>query len=78
MKHMVARQNTTFRIKEVERLTKEALDAITADDWIKCNRHVIGIEEKMRHLDGIVDVEPVVIPLTDSDDDSMSNLSSYH
>ena len=73
MKRMVARQNTSFKIKEVEELTNSTLDVITADYWRKCARHVIDIENKMRRLDGIFDIEPVIITLDDSSDSADSS-----
>lgn len=73
VKSYVANNNTSFRIKDVEKLVNTALDNVTRADWESRTRHVISIEERMRTLDGIVDVQPVVIALSDTEQDSDSN-----
>ena len=67
VKQIVARRNTTFKIKDVEVLIHEALDGVTQLDWEKRERHVLDIEQKMRYLDGVVDIDPVIISVDDSD-----------
>ena len=76
VKRTVARCNTSFKIKDVEAHTNNALDGVTQNDWEKCSKHVLDIEGKMRRLDGVIDVEPVIISLTDSSDSSASDTDS--
>ena len=76
VKRTVANRNTSFRIRDVERLFHEELDVVTQADRSSCVRHVVDIEDKMKHLEGIVDIEPITFTLSDTDrseNDSMSD-----
>ena len=75
VKGYVARENRTFKLAEVERLSREALAAVTPELWSNCCRHVVDtIELKMRRLDNLQDnmVERIIVNLGDSDDSSSS------
>ena len=67
VKRAVANRNTSFRIRDVERLVHEELDDVSIADWASRVRHVLEIETKMKHLEGIVDIEPITFTLSDSD-----------
>jgi hypothetical protein len=43
VKNWVAAQNVSFKTKEVEKLTKERFEAVTAEDWSKICEHVDNI-----------------------------------
>ena len=78
-KGYVARNNTTFKMKDLQRLANEALDRITTDDWIRVVNYTVKLEDRIRELQGIIpEVEPLIINLddtdTESDSDSDSNL----
>ena len=45
----------------------EELDDVSIADWASRVRHVLEIETKMKHLEGIVDIEPIAFTLSDSD-----------
>jgi hypothetical protein len=42
----VAKNNTTFRLKDAKELTYAALGKITKDMWIKAEEHVVKIEKE--------------------------------
>ncbi|KAE9524162.1 hypothetical protein AGLY_015407 [Aphis glycines] len=46
VKGQVAKLNNTFKMDDIERLTHEALDAVTIDDWKKCVRHAEAIQDE--------------------------------
>ena len=74
VKDYVARNNTTFNIKDVNRHLVEAVQSITSEQWQKCIKHVIEKEEP-RFWDVYNSTEVVadfVINLG-SDDSSESN-----
>ena len=75
VKNFVARNNTSFKIKDVEKLVHDAFAVCTVEDWKKAECHVLKTEERMRRLDGVQDVQPIIISLddscSDSDDDAM-------
>ena len=64
VKHYVAKNNTTFRMSDVKKLAKEALENVTPEKWKKCCDHVVGIEDYYQKTEGIMQaIEPVVINL---------------
>ena len=70
VKHNVAVNNTSFKMKDVEKLTHEALNNVSKDNWIKCVNHVLKIENEMRRIEGIQEsIDPVVIHFDSSSDD---------
>lgn len=83
MKGYVGKNNKSFKLPEVRRLTEEAIIKIGAAEWQKCIEHVIKVEDKMMTLDGIMDActdnpnptEEFIIHVSedssDSDDDNI-------
>ena len=70
VKHYVAKNNTTFRMSDVKKLAKEALENVTPEKWKKCCDHVIDIENYYEKTERIMQaIEPVIIHL-DSDMES--------
>ena len=55
MKSNVKRSNTTYKLSDVERLTNDALDAVTPEEWRKAVGHVIDVEDSYRKSDHIMD-----------------------
>ena len=73
IKHEVSVNNTTFKMADVKILTNAALDNVSIENWTKCVKHVIKIENELRRVEGIHDaVDPVIIQLdsSSSDDDT--------
>ena len=46
VKGFVAKNNTTFRLKDVKELTYAAFGKITKDVWTKAEEHVVKIEKE--------------------------------
>lgn len=72
VKGHVARNNTTFRLSDVIKLTYEGFKHITKDVWQSCEHHVRKIEQSYWESEGIAPstVDPVIINLqSDSSDD---------
>jgi transposase len=74
VKGFVAKNNTTFRLKDAKELTYAAFGTITKDVWTKAEEHVIKIEKeycKQICIDRSV-IEPIIIDFCDvvSDDDT--------
>ena len=72
----MAKNNTTFRLKDVKELTYAAFGKITKDVWTKAE-HVVKIEKeycKENCIDRSV-IEPIIIDFCDddSDDDTKYN-----
>ena len=63
--------NCDHSMKNVERLTREAIENITAEDWRKCIQHVKKIEEDFRNKDLAREhlFENFVINIDDEDSD---------
>ncbi|XP_054717309.1 uncharacterized protein LOC129226706 [Uloborus diversus] len=55
VKGKVAAENRTFKEKEVEELTKKAIDNVSNETWKNCVGHIIKEEELMWELDGMCD-----------------------
>ncbi|XP_050063318.1 uncharacterized protein LOC126552652 [Aphis gossypii] len=72
VKNEVAKKNNTFKMVDIERLTHEALDSVTVQDWEKCVRHAETIQaqdyEKEVHRDAIL--EPIILTILPGDSDS--------
>ena len=47
MKGFVAKNNTTFRLKDVKELAYAAFGKITKDMWTKAEEHVVKIEKRI-------------------------------
>ena len=70
VKGFVAKNNTTFRLKDAKELTYDAFEKITKDVWTKAEEHVVKIEKKIlqRKLYRSV-IEPIIIDFCDDDSD---------
>ena len=67
----VAKNNTTFRLKDVKKLTYAAFGKITKDVWTKAEEHVVKIEKeycKENCIDRSV-IKPSIIDFCDDDSD---------
>lgn len=78
VKGFVARQNTTFKMKDVKLLFDQAITEVTPENWRKAVQHVIKEEDKMWDLDNLIDqtVEPLII--VSRGDDSSSDDEDYN
>lgn len=74
VKTEVAKKNTTFKIKDVQKLVNEALENVTPDYWQKVIHHTLKVEDSFRKIDfgktKTPTVEPVVIYLGSDSEDS--------
>jgi transposase len=71
VKGFVAKNNTTFRLKDVKELVYAAFGKITKDVWTKAEEHVVKIEKeycKENCIDRSV-IEPIIIVFCDDDSD---------
>ena len=71
VKGFVANNNTTFRLKDVKKLTCAAFETITKDVWTKAKEQVVKIEKeycKENCIDRSV-IEPIIIDFYDDDSD---------
>ena len=71
VKGFVANNNTTFRLKDVKKLTCAAFETITKDVWTKAKEQVVKIEKeycKENCIDKSV-IEPIIIDFYDDDSD---------
>lgn len=68
IKGKVARRNTSFTINEVERLTREAIQEITCEDWKKAVEHTKKIIEEAWIKEGVLEdsVDELIISLGNS------------
>ncbi|XP_025406955.1 uncharacterized protein LOC112680933 [Sipha flava] len=72
VKNEVPKKNNTFKMVDIERLTHEALDSVTVQDWEKCVRYAESIQtqeyEREVHRDAIL--EPIILTILPGDSDS--------
>ena len=69
VKGFVAKNNTTFRLKDVKEITYTAFGKITKNVWTKAEEHVVKIEKeycKENYIDRSV-IEPIIIYFCDDD-----------
>ena len=57
MKGYIARQNVSFKMKDIIQLTHDAIKAVTKDDWASSCRHVEEVERKYWDADIAVEAE---------------------
>lgn len=78
VKREVASKNSTFKIADVERLAHEALDNVTQQDWAKCVRHAVNLQEADYDKECSRDtaIEPIIVNLAESSDDSSDDTSN--
>ena len=56
VKSYVARNNKTFKIKDIQGLFEEALEKVTSENWKKACRHVLDIEKSYWDKESICDI----------------------
>lgn len=71
----VARNNTTFKLPDVEILFRNALDKVTDDNWKKAIEHTKKIEKEMWDTDIAVDAATDKLEFTVNTGDSSEELS---
>ena len=74
----VARNNKTFKLKDVCELVDTALTLVTPGIWQSNIGHVVKEEEKIWLMDGLSDkvIEHLITNTGGSSDDSISDLDS--
>ena len=72
LKGKVARSNLTLKKKDVKKLTEDAFESISPEDWASCCRHVKDVEKRFYATDIAVDdhVDCLVITVTSSYEDT--------
>lgn len=56
VKGYVARNNKTYKLKDVKILLEKGVAEVTADKWRNCVKHVLQEENKMWEIDNFVDI----------------------
>ena len=79
VKGFVARNNTTFKLKDVKVLAESAMNQVSTEEWKNCIAHVMEEETKFWELDKLSDnvVDKLVINLGDdsnSDEEMESDM----
>ena len=72
LKGKVARSNLTLKKKDVKKLTEDAFESISPEDWASFCRHVKDVEKRFYATDIAVDdqVDRKVITVTSIDEDT--------
>ena len=72
LKGKEAKTNLTFKKKEVQKLTKEAFETITPEDWASCCRHEKDVEKQFWATDIAVDdqIDRFIITVTSGDEET--------
>lgn len=76
VKGEVARKNTSYKLQDVEKHMRKAMENVTSDNWKNCVKHTMKEEEKMWKLDSIIEntIEPIIISTaTDTSSDESSD-----
>ncbi|KAF0704254.1 DDE 3 domain-containing protein, partial [Aphis craccivora] len=65
VKNQVAKNNKTFKMVDLEKLTHEALDSVTQHDWEKCVRHAEALQDQDNENEIMRDsmLEPIILTL---------------
>jgi hypothetical protein len=71
VKDYVLANNKTFKLEDVTLLLEKGIQNVTPEGWEKWMQQVIK-EDKMWNMDGLMEtvIEPLIINLQDSSDDS--------
>ena len=71
VKNQVAKNNKTFKMVDIERLTHEAIDSVTQHDWEKCVRHAETLQNEDYEKEILRDsvLEPIIMTLLPDDSD---------
>ena len=72
LKGKLARLNLTLKKKDVKKLTEDAFESISPEDWASCCRHVKDVEKRFCATGIAVDdqVDRLVIAVASSDEDT--------
>ena len=81
VKNEVARKNVSFKISDVKELMHQALNNVSSENWRKAVTHVQEVEAAFRRVDfgeedGEIEVEQLIIELTQSDFESDASTDS--
>uniref|UniRef100_A0A8D8Y8V6 Tc1-like transposase DDE domain-containing protein n=1 Tax=Cacopsylla melanoneura TaxID=428564 RepID=A0A8D8Y8V6_9HEMI len=78
VKGQVRRQNTSFTLGEVERLTHKAIHNVSAAEWDKVVEHTKKVIQEAWKIDGLVEtaLDEIVISTENSDSSSEESSSS--
>ena len=78
LKGKLARLNLTLKKKDVKKLTEDAFESISPEDWASCCQHVKDVEKRFYATDIAVDdqVDRLVIAVTSSDEDTDTSSDS--
>lgn len=70
-KDYVAKKNTSFKLDDAMKLTREKIAAGTENQWKEVCDHVIKIEDQYMNVDSVIETisERIVINLADSSDE---------
>lgn len=78
LKRRIANKNVGQLAENIVRLTDEAFQSITAEEWQQQCKHVRNIEDKFHHTDGCVDAEIEKMIIKVNDDSDTESDSSYN
>ena len=75
VKTHVAKNNTTYRMADVERLVREGIETATQDLWTRCCDHAVKVEEEFRTADALQEeaMEALIIQLPAGDNNDSSD-----
>jgi len=76
VKGEVAKNNTTFKFADVEKLLNDALDSVTVENWKKCTDHCHNLQEEDFIKEGLRDeiLTPIIMTINpDESSDSESD-----
>ena len=74
IKGEIATKNTTFRLKDVQTLTSNAIENVTSENWREACEHVLQVEKNYWKSDHIQDemVDELRINIGDGEEDNES------
>jgi len=67
----VAKNNKTFKMVDLEKLTHETLDSVTQHDWKKCERYAEALQDQDNDKEIMRNsiLEPIILTLSPDDSD---------
>lgn len=77
IKNEVASKNHTFKIADVEKLTHEAIQNVTIENWKRCVEHAENIQKQDIEKEMVreIQMERIILTINPDDDDSDFGLS---
>jgi len=77
LKNRIAKRNITYKMNDVERISREEIESITSSEWKNTVEHVIKIEDEYRkRMPKELDVPNLIIDLNSSESESEDDASS--